>query len=215
MNPTQGSAFYVNAMYTKDSRIGHSTVLNVKTSDKALLIDGNWNPYIGATPLDRGEYWQAGADAATRGSITENWLAFAEAELNFGGFKNTYGSLSAVGGRMQAGISQRPYEIALRFAFISPDSKFAYVASNHQSFPIVDDKPIYEITIGVTYFIQGDRLKLTADLPILLKVPVLEDPSSGAYVLTQQPDQVSFLASGGTVSRQNVAQGRLQLQYAF
>lgn len=214
-NPSRGSAFYVNAMVTKDSRIGHSTVLNVKSSDKSLLIDGNWNPFIGATPLDRGEYWQAGADAAMRGSLTENWLGFGEAELNFGGYKNVYGSLSSVGGRALAGISRKPYEIAVRVAFIKPDSKFAYVSSSHQSYPIVDDKPIYEISLAATYFIQGDRLKLTADLPILLQVPIIADPNSGAYVLTQQPDQVSFLASGATMSRQNVVQGRLQLQYVF
>jgi hypothetical protein len=214
-NPPLGAALYINAMYTKDSRIGHSTVLNIKSTDKSLLIDGNWNPYIGAEPLDRGEYWQAGTDAATRGVLTEDWLAFGEAELDFGGYKNVYGSLSSAGARLQVGVAQKPYEIALRGAFIKPDSKFAYVSAGDQAYPIVDDKPIYEITLGVTYFIQGDRLKLNADLPILLKMPVMQDQNSGAYILTQQPDQVSFLASGATVSRQNIVQGRLQLQYAF
>ena len=44
-------AFFVNALYTKDTLIGHSTVLNVKLADKSLLLDSNWNPYIAEAPL--------------------------------------------------------------------------------------------------------------------------------------------------------------------
>jgi hypothetical protein len=214
-NPSPGSAFFVNALYTKDSRIGHSTVLNVKSSDKSLLLDGNWNPFIAATPLDRGTLWQVGADAAFRCKMNGANLAFGEAEINYGGFSNTYGSLSTTGGRFQIGIDQMPYEIAVRYAFIQPDSRFAYVGSNHQANPIVNNEWIHEVTIGVSYYLKNNHLKITADLPILLQVPVINDPVSGAYVLTQQPDQVIYVASGGKIDRQSVVQGRLQLQYIF
>ena len=213
-NSSTGSAFYVNALYSQDSRIGHSTVFNVKSSDKSLLLDGNWNPFIGASPLDRGTWWQVGGDAACRSSMNGTSFLFGEAEINFGGFKNMYGSLAASGGRLQIGIDQLPYEIAIRYAFIQPDSKFAYVASNHQSYPILNDQLIHEVTLGVSYYLKN-HLKLTADLPILIQVPVINDPVSGAYVLTQQPDQVVYVATGGKIDRQNVVQARLQLQYAF
>lgn len=214
-SPSSGSAFYINALYTSDSRIGHSTVLNVKSSDKSLLLDGNWNPFITASPLDEGQFWQVGADAAVRKILSTDLFGFAEAEFNYGGYNNKYGSIDAAGGRIQFGIHQKPYEIALRYAFISPSSKFAYATSNHQSYNIVNDKLIHEITLGVTYFMKNDRLKLTLDLPILIQVPVMNDPISGSYVLTQQPDQVSYIASGGKIDRQNIIQGRIQLQYAF
>jgi hypothetical protein len=213
-NVSTGSAVYVNALYTQDSRIGHSTVLNVKSSDKSFLLDGNWNPFIGASPLDRGTWWQVGGDAAYRSSMSGTYFMFGEAEINFGGFKNMYGSVAASGGRLQIGIDQLPYEVAIRYAFIQPDSKFAYVAATRQSYPIVNDQLIHEVTLGVSYYLKN-HLKLTADLPILIRVPVINDPVSGAYVLTQQPDQVVYVATGGKIDRQNVVQARLQLQYAF
>jgi len=214
-NLSSGSAFYINALYTWDSRIGHSTALNVKSSDKSLLLNGNWNPFIAASPLDEGQLWQIGADAAVRTSIDESKTFFAEAELNSGGYNNKYGSIFLVGGRTQFGIHMNPYEIALRYAFVRPDSKFAYRSSTRQLYNIVDKNLIHEITLGATYFLKGDRLKLILDVPLLIQVPVMNDPISGAYVLTQQPDQVSYLASGGMINRQNVVQGRIELQYAF
>jgi hypothetical protein len=213
--PSPGSAIYLNALYTADSRIGHSTVLNVKASDKSLLLDANWNPYIATAPLNTGQFWQIGADAGIRTSLKEGILGFAEAELNLGGFDNKYGALTASGGRILFGVYQKPFELAIRYAFINPTSKFAYTSSTHQTYKIVDTKLIHEVTLAATYFIKEDRLKLIADMPILIQAPVINDPVSGAYVLTQQPDQVNYLASGGKVNRQNVIQGRIQLQYAF
>jgi hypothetical protein len=211
----EGSAFFVNGMYIRDFRIGHSTVLNVKTIDKSMLLDPSWNPYIAAQPLDQGRFWQIGADAAVRRNAGADWTVSGEAELNHGAYHNMFGSIFLTGGRLQFAAAKKPYEIDLRYAFILPDKNLAYVSSSHQSFPIMDDKMVHEITLGITYFLKGDRLKLTADLPLLLQVPVMEDPVSGSYVLTQQPAQVSYLASGGKVVRQNIVQGRMQLQYSF
>jgi hypothetical protein len=213
--PKPGAAIYLNALYTADSKIGHSTVLNVKGSDKSLLLDGGWNPYIGISPMSLGQFWQIGADGGIRTELDRDLIGFAEAEVNLGGFDNGYGALSASGGRVQFGINKKPYEIALRYAFISPSSKFAYTSSAHKLYPITGNKMIHEITLGATYFLKGDRLKLIVDMPILIQVPVINDPVSGAYVLTQQQGQVSYIATGGKIDRQNVIQGRLELQYAF
>lgn len=211
-----GWAVYANGFYMKDFLVGHSTVLNVKTgTDKSLLLDAAWNPYIAKRPFSQGEFYQLGVDAALRTTLSNGWLAFGEAELNNGGYKNKYGSLSVTGGRVQGGVAVNPFEVALRYAFIKPDPKFAYVASSGTSYKIIDNKLIHELTFGVSYYIRPHVLKLTADLPILIQVPVVTD-NSGAYVLTQQQAQVSYIANpGAKIERRNIAQGRMQLQYIF
>jgi len=213
--PSTGAAVYLNAVYTADSKVGHSTVLNVKASDKSLILDPSWNPYIASAPLTTGQFWQIGADAGIRTSLKKDIIGFAEAELNLGGFDNKYGALNIAGGRILLGVSQKSFECALRYAFISPTSKFAYTSSTKKTYTISDTKLINEVTLGASYFIKEDRLKLTVDLPILIQVPVMNDPISGSYVLTQQPSQISYFTSGGKVDRQNIVQGRIQLQYAF
>ena len=55
---TTKAAFFVNGMVTKDSTVGHSTVLNVKLIDKNILLSSNWNPYIGKAPYSQGTWWQ-------------------------------------------------------------------------------------------------------------------------------------------------------------
>lgn len=92
----------MNALYTKDSLIGHSTVLNVKLADKSLLLDGDWNPYIGRAPLQQGTWWQAGADAAGRMPCRAVDLS-GEAAFDFGQYSNTYGSVQMWGVRAQGG----------------------------------------------------------------------------------------------------------------
>jgi hypothetical protein len=46
--------FYLNGMYQKDSLVGHSTVDNVKLAEKSLLVNSNWNPYLGQKPFGVG-----------------------------------------------------------------------------------------------------------------------------------------------------------------
>ncbi len=210
-------ALYVNALYTKDSKVGHSTVLNVKTSDKSPLLNSNWNPFINKRPFDKGTFWQAGGDAVFRRSLT-NMISFSgEAEVNYGVYKNTYGDVSVAGGRAQVGIYKAPYEFALRYAFIRPDEKFAYTDSKGITYNIVDGNLIHELTLGATYYFKGERLKIGVDLPVLFAVPVATEPGIGAYLLTEQPDQVSVIAAPtfGKIERQTVIEARMQLQFAF
>ncbi|MCI0572264.1 MAG: hypothetical protein L0Y66_16030 [Myxococcaceae bacterium] len=56
-----------------------------------------------------------------------------------------------------------------------------------------------------------------ADLPIQVNVPVVTEYGLGAYVLTEQPDQTSYLGTkpGSTVDRQTVINARLMVQAAF
>jgi hypothetical protein len=62
--PTQDVAWNVaaNVLYSKDVLTGHSTVLNVRSKDKPLLLQANWNPYIARRPLEIGEFLAAGGD---------------------------------------------------------------------------------------------------------------------------------------------------------
>jgi hypothetical protein len=216
-------AVFVNALYTKDTQIGHSTVLNVKLADKSLLLDSDWNPYIGKTPFELGTWWQAGADAAGRLPLGAVDLS-GETAFDFGKYSNSYGSVQMWGIRAQGGIGYRSFEVALRYAFLVPDSNFSYLGA----VPLTGSEPIQEITTSATWFIKGQRLKVLADLPIILHDPVFTEAGVGSYAATDLPDQATVLATstttagvttvtptGNTVARQNVIEARLMLQAQF
>ncbi len=212
-----GYAIYVDGAFTKDSRVGHSTALNVKTADKSLLLNTVWNPYLGTKPFDKGDLKQVGVDGAYRTALDASTTFNVEAEANYGTYANKYGNLATAGGRVQVGVFRKPYELALRYAVISPDSKFATLDSKGKAYPIVSGSPIHEITFGATYYLRGEHLKVGVDFPILIGAPVVQDAFSGAYVLTEQPDQATYATEAGNspAQRQTVVEARVQLQYAF
>ncbi len=204
------AAFFVNGIYTKDSTVGHSSVLNVKLIDKSILLNSNWNPYIAKGPLAQGEWWQLGADAALRTPIGGGASLSAEAEVNWAGYSNTYGVVHSSGGRVQAGVGLRPFEVALRYAVLFPDANFA--SGGHRA---TGTQALQEITPSATYFLEGRRLKLVAELPVLINTPVVTENKVGSYVGVELPDQLGLLAKGGTVGRQTVVEARLMLQASF
>jgi hypothetical protein len=208
------AAVFVNALYTKDSLIGHSTVLNVKLADKSLLLDSDWNPYIAEAPFSQGTWWQAGADAAGRVSMRAFDLS-GETAFDFGKYSNGYGSVQMWGVRTQGGISYHSFELAVRYAYLVPDANFSYM-----TVPLTGSEAIQEITTSATWFIRGQRLKLLADLPIIIHDPVFTENGVGSYAATDLPDQATVLATAGvptgnTVARQNVFEARLMLQAQF
>jgi hypothetical protein len=207
-------AVFVNALYTKDSLIGHSTVLNVKLADKSLLLDPNWNPYIARAPFSQGTWWQAGGDAAGRVSLRAVDLS-GETAVDFGKYSNAYGSVQMWGLRAQGGVGYRSVALAIRYAYLVPDASFAYM-----TVPLTGSQPIQEVTASATWFIKGQRLKLLADLPIIIHDPVFTESGVGSYAATDLPDQATVLATAGvptasTVARQNVIEARLMLQAQF
>jgi hypothetical protein len=207
-------ALFVNALYTKDTLIGHSTVLNVKLADKSLLLDSNWNPYIAEAPFSQGTWWQAGADAAGQVALRELELT-GQAAFDFGRYANGYGAVQMWGVRAQGAVGYRGFELAVRYAMLVPDSNFSYA-----TVPLTGSEPIQEITPSATWFIRGQRLKLLADLPILLHDPVFTEANVGSYAATDLPDQATVLATmgapnGNTVTRQNVIEARLMVQAQF
>ncbi|MBM3267674.1 MAG: hypothetical protein FJZ01_08515 [Candidatus Sericytochromatia bacterium] len=212
------SAFFVNALYGKDTVIGHSSAFNVKMADKSLLLNSNYNPYLGGRPPLQGTVWQAGADAAVRAPLGPVALS-GEAQADFANYSNGNGYLNLYGGRAQVGVGYRPIEAALRYSVLVPDTRMGYTAAAPAAgfYPIFGSNgaPIQEITPSLTYFIKGEEVKLTFDLPILLDNPVAIEKGLGAYSLTSMPDQTSVLGAGGSVVRQTVVQGKMTLQYAF
>ena len=203
------AAFFVNGLYTKDSLIGHSTVLNVKFIDKSILLNSNWNPYIAKAPFSQGQWWQVGADAALRTPFAGGTSLSAEAEANWAGYSNDYGVLHAAGGRVQAGIGYQPFEIALRYAVLFPDGNFA-----SSGVKITGTQAMQEVTPSLTWYLRGQQLKIVGDLPILIHTPVFTEKGLGNYVGVEQPDQTTVIAKGA-VGRQTVVEGRLMLQAGF
>jgi hypothetical protein len=212
------SAFYVNGLYMKDSSIGHSTVLNVRATDKNLLINPNYNPFIAKAPLSLGTVWQGGADAAYRAPLA--WGAFnAEGQVDYSRFNNKYGSLSLKGARVQAGVAKGKVELNLRYAALFLDQRMAYV-NNGIAFPIVKNKtPLQEITPSLAYHLRPGVLAVL-DLPYLINMLVFKENTIGSYVMSEQPDQVTVIKPGttagtGSVTRRNVPEVRLMLQLGF
>jgi Phosphate-selective porin O and P len=211
---TRRGAVFVNGLYTKDSLIGHSTILNVKLADKSLLLDGNWNPYIGQAPLQQGTWWQAGADAAGRMPFRAVDLS-GETAFDFGKYSNTYGSVQMWGVRAQGAVSYRAFQLAFRYAYLVPDSNFAFATVQ-----LTGNEAIQELTPSLTWFIRGQNLKLLADAPIIVHDPVFTEANVGSYAASDLPDQATVLATMGvpnanTVARQNVLEARLMLQAQF
>jgi hypothetical protein len=213
-------ATYLNAMYLRDTAIGHSTVLNSRTSEKTLLINPNWNPYINqgasAVPnkLSRGSFWQLGWDAAARGPIG-SFAWNAEAEVNYAQYENGYGKLHTNGGRVQAGILKDKIEVALRYSLMTLDPNMRNGAKQ-----IANGKPVQEVVPAISYYIKGHDHKIVLDFPVLVNVPVFIENTNGnklgAYVGTEQVDQVSVIsATGGRLEYQTVTEARVMYQLAF
>ncbi|WP_375772183.1 OprO/OprP family phosphate-selective porin [Archangium gephyra] len=202
-------AFFVNGFYVKDSLVGHSTVFNTKSSEKPLLINSNWNPFVGQAPFNLGRLWQVGADAAARAPVGPGVLS-GELEGNFGVYQNDYGDIRVAGGRAQVAYQWNPVQVALRYAMVLPDEQFAVGEA-----PITGRRSIQEVTPSLTYSFKGFGAKIVADLPIQLGTPVIFEESVGSYVLTEQPDQTSLLKKGAPISRQNVVAARLMVQASF
>lgn len=212
------SAVYLNALYSKDTAIGHSTVLNVRATDKNLLLDSNYNPFIAKAPFSLSTIWQTGADAVYRAPMGA-WAFNAEGQVDYSHFDNKYGRLALKGGRLQAGISNQKVELNLRYSALFLDTRMAFV-SNGTPIPIVTSStPLQEITPSITYHYKKGIL-VVLDAPYLVNMLVFKEHTVGSYVMSEQPDQVTVIKPGttagtGTVVRKNVPEARVMVQLGF
>jgi hypothetical protein len=218
--PPEGpeGAVFVNGFFVKDSQVGHSTVFTTRPQEKNLLLNGNWNPYIAQSPVDLGRLWQVGTDLSGRMPAGPGVLS-GELEANFAVYQNSYGDIRVPGGRVQVAYALQPVPVmvALRYAAIRPDENFRVGANQ-----VTGVRAIQELTPSLSYFFKGAKVKVVADLPVQLNVPVVTEENIGAYLLTEQPDQSSLLKAGAngapslhTVARQNVVEARMMFQAAF
>jgi hypothetical protein len=217
MQGKAGQAAYVNAAYTKDSRVGHSSPLNTKYLDKSLMLDSAWNPYIAASD-QKAEYYQLGADVAIQRPISATCDLLLSAEINYADFKNDVGELKSSGGVTSADLLFKNWALSLRYAVVSPDENMAYtytdaVTKETTLYPITD-KNIQEIGGSIVRFIRNHNLKLIADLVVQMDVPVAIEEGNGAYNLMAQSDQVSYAANEGIELQENYI-GKLMVQYEF
>jgi hypothetical protein len=213
------SAVYFNALYLKDSLIGHSTVLNVRSTDKSLLVNSNWNPFIAKAPLAQGQIWQAGGDAVVRGPLGA-FTVSGEVEANYAKFSNSYGSLAIKGGRVQVGVARGALDATIRHSVLYPDTRMANTytptgGTPQNSLLFADGKPMREYTPSLTYHYRSN-VAVVADLPVLVNMLVFKENRFGTYVASEHPDQVSVVKPGtGSAQRDNVYGARLMLQITF
>ena len=213
-------AAYVNALYLKDSLIGHSTVLNVRSTDKSLLLNPNWNPFVAQAPMVQGRVWQAGGDVVVRAPLGA-YAVTGEAEANYGTFSNTYGTVTMKGGRVQAGIARGAFDATLRHAVLYPDARMANTftltgSTTPQHSPLFGNStPIREYTPSLTYHYRSN-VALVADMPVYTNMLVFKENKLGTYVATEHPDQATVVKPGaGTAARERVVEGRLLIQVTF
>jgi hypothetical protein len=216
-------ALYLNALYTKDTLIGHSTTVNVRTIDKNLLVDPNYNQFITAGPnaingtattTKAGDIWFVGGDAVLRHPLGDGKAIGVEAEINYGSFSNEYGDLHIAAGRLQGIYLFGPYELGLRYAALHMDTAVRFRKDGKIFDPKVG-KTIHEITPSVTWYMKGHNMKIVVDAPVYLNMPVFIEDKVGSYVFVEQPGQVSYLATVGSVDIQTVVQGRVMFQFMF
>jgi hypothetical protein len=211
-------AFFLNGLYLEDSSIGHSTVVNVRATDKNLLVNSNYNPFIGRAPFSLATIYQFGGDAAYRAPWNGGAVS-AEAQVDFSHFDNKYGSLSLKGARVQAGIDRGRFGVNVRLAALWLDRKMA-LTNGATLLPVLpDDKPLKEITPSLVYRWR-DGVKAVADFSYLPDMLVFQENTIGSYVMSEQPDQVTVIKPGTTAGtggrvRKDVFIGRLMLQLGF
>ena len=221
-------AAYLNALFMQDTLIGHNTVMNLRTIDKNLLVDSNFNPYINAGPnnaagttgttntLQRGRIYFVGGDAVLRHPLSNGHSVELEAEANHGGYWNRYGTLHIASARGQVAYNVKPYQIGLRYAALAMDKKAGFINAGIKRSPALGSV-MHEITPSLSWHIKRHNLKLVADAPMYLNMPVFIEKGVGAYVFASQPGQVTTLNNGGanTVVRRPVFEGRMMMQFMF
>jgi len=232
-------AFMLNGLYTLDTRIGHSTALNLRTTDKNLLLDPNFNQFINrgdgnvvcsALSCERGTYWAVGGDAVIRHPLGNGQAVEGEAEANWSGYQNRFGVVHIASARAQGDYQTGPWELGVRYGLLSMDSKAGYVSTSATASgatagsPIkqtVNAKlgvPIHEITPGITYHVRGHNMKVVADLPVYLNCPLWIDSTDGAYAMpdpTSTGQDTVLATAGNNTVRRTVTEARMMFQFQF
>jgi hypothetical protein len=200
---------FLNLAYTRDSLIGHSTVLNVRSADKSLLLNPNWNPYLSKNPNVKGSLYQASVDSHLRIPVGD-FTGIGELELTHAVYSNDYGTLHVTGGKLSGALALNPFEFSMRYSMLFPTDQFQFGGT-----AITGSNPFQELTPSVTFY-HRPWSRVTLEVPLLINTPVAIENGVGSYVLMEQQDQTTVIAAGkGSVERQFVPEIRLMYQLTF
>lgn len=204
-------AFFLNGLYMKDTLIGHSSALQVRTIDKNLLTDTGFNPFInqgggpglgtiaGTRTMQRGDLWFLGGDAVVRHPLGNGRALEGEIEANWGGYQNRFGVIHIANARVQGAYQFQPFEMGLRYAVLDMDEKSGFLTTSNTTtgsaaggtvLRVIDNhlgEPIHEITPSVTWHIKDHNMKVVTDVPIYLNCPVWYDNMGNVVPLGSQP----------------------------
>jgi hypothetical protein len=138
-------AFYLNGLYTMDTRIGHSTSLLNHTVDNNLLVDVNYNPYLqrgeqktingaaaaicSGVSCIRGQMWMTSADGVWRHPLGNGQAIETEVEGTYGGYANKFGALHIGSARGQAAYNIGKWSIGARYAVLLLDPKAGFLGT--------------------------------------------------------------------------------------
>lgn len=202
-------AAFLNLAYMEDSAVGHSSVLNVKSTDKSLLLNPLWNPYI-KSPYLRSKVTQVSADFQKRIQLGQ-YSVNSELEYTHSEFRNEYGKLQVNGARLMASAALSPFEASVRYAVIYPTSDFKY-----KTFTLTGVDPFQEVSTSLTFF-HRPWSRFTLEAAFHLNTPVVVESvgSVGSYMLVEQPDQVTIVDGKGYIERQFVPELKFMYQLTF
>lgn len=219
-------AAYLNVLFMKDSTVGHSTLLNVRDeTDQNLLDSPNWNPYLGAggsgvfppgpTGFGAGDLFLMGGDFVYRTPVGQGKALNFEAEADWGGYQNQFGRLHEASGRVQAGYLFKPFETAFRYVVLLPDKNQGSGAPGNVS---LGSMAIHQLDPSATWYAKGQNVKIIFDAPIFLNMPVITEPFTGSYVLSDFPISINasnLVNTPWMLSRRTVTEARLMFQFMF
>ena len=196
------SAFYLNGFYTEDSLIGHGTVLGLKYSQRSLILNTMFNPFL--TGYNNATLLQLGADGAFLMPWGKNAALSVESELNYTSYHNDLGNASIIGGLVQALINEKDISYGVRFSAIRPSMYMTLIGGQQY---------IYEITPTFITYLNGENAKIVLDAPMLFNTLLSRDT-----VPTNKGIYEFYTAPGSTASnavRGNAYSIRLMAQFAF
>ena len=202
------SAFYLNGFYTEDSLVGHGTVLSLKYSQRSLIINTLYNPFLvkntNATLL------QVGAEGAYLMPWGKNAALSIESELNYTSYQNDLGNATIIGGLAQALINEKDISYGARFSVMRPSMYMTNIGGHEY---------IYEFTPTFIANLNGDNAKIILDAPMLFNTLLATDSThGGTYEFYTQPDSIAAGTYNKTkypVTRGNAFSIRLMAQFTF
>jgi len=192
----EGLAIYANALYVKNTKVGHGSVLSMRQHGRSFLMSG-WNPYLSGAYGE--ELTQIGADFAMQ-KMHNDKLFSVGAEFNYGTYDGDAGSLSMSAATARAGLLVNDWlQLGARYSIFIPDKEIEFL----------DNQGVQVIAPAITAHFNKN-LKLKMDLPIMLDAPLGKEEGLGHYNLIYQPGQTYL-----PVERKTAVTGRMILQFAF